>query len=161
MPVAATQTEPMWDVIDKLNTEFDELQVKNNKIEEELMGFHLEKHKKNNETVMQLQRLFRMCDETDCAHWEIQYEYITTDFMTGFNDFAPEYPVLNYLREYIYGDEEAELDDDIDEYFGRGRHAPHTQQAESRIDELLRQRAATAEARAAAQWEAWINRRRV
>ena len=35
MPTIATQTEPMWDVIDKLNKEFDDLH-KDYKIEKEI-----------------------------------------------------------------------------------------------------------------------------
>ena len=155
MPVAATQTEPMWDVIDKLNMEFDEVQVKNNKLEEELRGFHLEKHKKNNETVGQLHKLFWDCRECMAEQWEDEYQ------LWG------EYPVYNYLREYIYGDEEAELDDDLDEYFGRGRHAPNTQTAESRIDEMLNQTLTMVDEmeamrqRMEVQMNAWNNRRRV
>lgn len=150
MPVIATQTEPMWDVIDKLNVEFDEVQVKNNKLEEELRGFHLEKHKKNNKNIQTLKDLFRTCEGRE-EDWEDEYE------LWG------EYPVLNYLREYINGEEEAELDDDLDAYFGRGQHAPHTQQAESRIDELLDQTLAEIDKarRIEAQWHAWNNRRRV
>ena len=110
MPVIATQTEPMWDVVDKLNEEFDIVQGKNIKLEDELLGFYLEKHKQNNETVGQLELLFESMNEVAYEHWEDEYK------------FWGEYPIHNVVRNFLYGSYDqahAELNADLDLYFGR------------------------------------------
>ena len=93
MPTIATQTEPMWDVIDKLNMEFDDLHVKYNKLEKEYLKPHKKEHMEGMEDVF-----IEMADEILDNNLEIKKG--NCDIVIGFkelDDIVIEFPIVGRI----------------------------------------------------------------